>query len=253
MEKLQMWATRMALGLALFIPVYFMAAPLGYKFDVWGLMTSFSMLTKFGPPLLMGTAGLAALALLLSAIAKRKKGILLSLIALAVPVAGLAHAKTLKDSRKDIPPIHDISTNMEDPPTFSAVVTDIRGEKSNPLNYIGKTFGKNNELVTAAQAKAYPDVQPITSSKSTGEAFAHALAIVKQMGWELQSESAATGVIEATDTTFWFGFKDDVVIRVRPAENAGSIIDVRSVSRVGRSEIGANAARIRAFSNQFNQ
>ena len=96
MEKLQPWAIRIAIALALFIPVFFMAAPLGYKFDLWGLMTSFGMLTDFGPKLLIGTAIIAAISLAVSVILKRKKGIVLALISLVIPVAGLAHAKSLK-------------------------------------------------------------------------------------------------------------------------------------------------------------
>ena len=67
------------------------------------------------------------------------------------------------------------------------------------------------------------------------------------MGWALKSEDVEGGIIEATDTTFWYGFKDDVVIRIRPSEGGGSVLDVRSISRVGGSDIGANAARIRKF------
>ena len=62
----------------------------------------------------------------------------------------------------------------------------------------------------------------------------------------LVAAEAADGRIEATDTTFWFGFKDDVVVRVQPADN-GSRIDVRSESRVGKSDVGTNARRIRAY------
>jgi uncharacterized protein (DUF1499 family) len=66
------------------------------------------------------------------------------------------------------------------------------------------------------------------------------------MGWELVASDSAAGRIEATATTPWFGFKDDVVVRVRP-DGSGSRIDVRSVSRVGKSDVGANAKRIRTY------
>ena len=251
MEKLQSWSTRIAVILALFIPVFFMAAPLGYKFDFWGLMTSFGMLTKFGPKLLVGTAIIAVVALILSAIMKRKKSVVFALIALGIPLAGLAHAKSLKDSRAGIPPIHDISTDMQDPPAFTKTILDLRGEKSNPVNYLGKTFGKDNKLVADAQSEAYPDVTTIVSSQTPEEAFKTSVAKASSLGWKIQSQSEGTGIIEATDTTFWFGFKDDVVIRIRAGVNSRSVIDVRSVSRVGRSDIGANAERIRNFSSAF--
>jgi uncharacterized protein (DUF1499 family) len=66
------------------------------------------------------------------------------------------------------------------------------------------------------------------------------------MGWQIVDANASEGRIEATDTTFWFGFKDDIVIRVA-ATSGGSRIDVRSVSRVGRSDVGTNAKRIRCY------
>jgi len=77
-------------------------------------------------------------------------------------------------------------------------------------------------------------------------AFDLALAALHEMGWDLVAADATAGRIEATDTTFWFGFKDDVVIRVRPADG-GSRVDVRSLSRVGVGDVGTNAKRIRAY------
>jgi uncharacterized protein (DUF1499 family) len=67
---------------------------------------------------------------------------------------------------------------------------------------------------------------------------------------KIESTDIAAGLVEATATTFWFGFKDDVVVRV-VANAAGSRIDIRSVSRVGQSDIGANAARIEKFLAAF--
>jgi len=66
------------------------------------------------------------------------------------------------------------------------------------------------------------------------------------MGGELVASDPVAGRIEATDTTFWFGFKDDIVVRVAPAPG-GSRVDVRSTSRVGLSDVGTNAARIRKY------
>ena len=80
-------------------------------------------------------------------------------------------------------------------------------------------------------------------------AFERALSAVHALGWELVADDTGAGRIEATDTTFWYGFKDDVVVRIRP-DGGGSRIDVRSKSRVGRSDVGANAARIRAYAEQ---
>jgi uncharacterized protein (DUF1499 family) len=102
------------------------------------------------------------------------------------------------------------------------------------------------EKIALQQRGAYPDLQPMILKVAPPEAFDRALAAVREMGWELVAADAAAGRIEATDTTFWFGFKDDVVIRVRPADG-GSRVDVRSLSRVGGGDAGTNAKRIRAY------
>ena len=110
---------------------------------------------------------------------------------------------------------------------------------ANPPEYLGPA-------IAVQQRKAYPDLAPLDLSMPPGDAFTKAIAVARAMGWEIVAQKPAEGRIEATATTAWFGFKDDIVIRV--AETAGgSRIDVRSKSRVGRSDVGANAARIRAY------
>lgn len=141
------------------------------------------------------------------------------------------------------PPIHNISTDMVDPPQFIAAVAQ-RGDNSNPLEY--------SEELAQTQAKAYPDLASIVTTKSPADAFAHALAICAEKGWSVYSQDADAGIIEAVDTTFWFGFKDDIVIRIK-ARESGSILDMRSVSRVGVSDLGLNASRIRGFITSFKQ
>jgi uncharacterized protein (DUF1499 family) len=102
------------------------------------------------------------------------------------------------------------------------------------------------DKIASQQRTAYPDLQPLILNVPPPQAFDRALATVRDMGWDLVAADAAAGRIEATDTTFWYGFKDDVVVRVRPAEG-GSRVDVRSLSRVGGGDVGTNAKRIRAY------
>jgi uncharacterized protein (DUF1499 family) len=78
------------------------------------------------------------------------------------------------------------------------------------------------------------------------DAFFRALAAVEALGWELVDANRQEGRIEATDSTFWFGFKDDIVIRVQP-QGSGAKVDARSVSRVGKGDVGINAKRLRRF------
>jgi uncharacterized protein (DUF1499 family) len=110
---------------------------------------------------------------------------------------------------------------------------------SNPPEYAGPE-------VAAQQKKAYPDLAPIRLAVPPAQAFDKARAAAQALGWEIVASDPAEGRLEATDTTRWFAFKDDVVVRIRP-DGDGSRVDVRSKSRVGRSDVGANAARIRAF------
>jgi len=157
-------------------------------------------------------------------------------------VPGTVLLLMLVGGRGDIPPIHDISTDTDNPPTFDAAIA-ARGESSNSLEI--------DPEVVAQQLSAYPDIESLDSSLSATEAFDTALSVVNDMGWEVLAQDKATGIIEAVDTTAIMAFKDDVVIRVTEAGD-GSVIDLRSVSRVGVSDLGANAKRIRAFVEKFS-
>ena len=142
----------------------------------------------------------------------------------------------------DVPPIHDISTDTDNPPIFVAAV-EARGENSNSLDTAAETV--------AQQINAYPDITPLTSGLDAEQAYARALATAKDLGWEVLAEYPGNGMIEAVATTAVMAFKDDIAVRVSATE-AGSVIDVRSVSRVGLSDMGANAKRIRAFFDHFS-
>lgn len=136
-----------------------------------------------------------------------------------------------------LPHIHDVSTDTEDPPVFVAIAP-LRQNAPNGLVY--------NAAVAALQKQGYPDIAPLIVALPAPQAFARAKAAALDMGWELVAAEPGELRLEATATTLLFGFKDDVVVRVRP-QGAGSRMDVRSVSRVGGSDIGTNARRIRAF------
>lgn len=141
---------------------------------------------------------------------------------------------------RGVPAIHDISTDTTHPPVFVDVIPLRQaGGAANPPEYPGAT-------VASEQKKAYPDLAPADFNFPPEEIFREALAAARAMGWEIVAERPAEGRIEATATTAWFGFKDDIVIRITPLD-AGTRVDVRSKSRVGRSDVGANAARIRDY------
>ena len=164
-------------------------------------------------------------------------GIAIGAAAFGVPFAMLQHAKKL-------PPIHDITTDTENPPRFVAMIP-LRKGSPNSVEYRG-------EPVSQQQRKAFPDIAPVTLAEPPDAAFKRALNVARNVGWQIVAAVPDERRIEATDTTLWFGFKDDIVVRVIPADG-GSRIDVRSVSRVGQGDLGKNAARIRAYLQRLQQ
>lgn len=143
----------------------------------------------------------------------------------------------------DSPRIHDITTDTEDPPTFT-LAAQRRGNGANPLEV--------DQEVIALQQQAYPDLQTLHSPLPIDEAFNQSVQVATELGWDIYRQDRNAGVIEAVDTTRVMAFKDDVVIRLR-SNAQGTLLDLRSVSRVGEGDIGANAARIRAFAKAFRQ
>jgi hypothetical protein len=141
-----------------------------------------------------------------------------------------------------VPAIHNISTDTVNPPQF-ARVAELRATASNPLEY-------DASQLASIQQTAYPDVKTLIVDLSPREAHRIGLAIARGNGWVIVAESVVTGIIEATATTPLWGFKDDVVIRVSPHPR-GAAIDMRSVSRVGQSDLGANAKRIERYMAEF--
>lgn len=171
---------------------------------------------------------------------QRPKGVAagLTLVAIVASVLAVGIPYLQLQTARSVPPIHDISTDTVTPPEFVAIAP-LRADAPNPVAYAG-------EETAAQQREAYPDLVTYVSEHSAEQLFDKSLQVVEQMGWHLVASDRQAGRIEATDTTTWFGFKDDVVIRIAP-QGAGAELDIRSKSRVGRSDVGKNAERIRAF------
>ena len=237
------WWSRAILIGAVIAAVLLPVGALGTRLGIWSFMGGFMLLAA-------GTV-LAAIGLIVGIagiIAARRRGLsadkpavylgtLVSVLILAVMGMQFAAAGS-------VPPIHNISTDVSDPPAFDRVVA-LRGEGSNPLEYDASTLAE-------AQQAAYPWVKTLESDLDSLAAVRRARATLEEMGLEIVGVEEAQGIVEATATTFWFGFKDDVVVRVRAqADGSGSIVDARSVSRVGQSDLGANARRIGAFLTAF--
>jgi uncharacterized protein (DUF1499 family) len=143
-----------------------------------------------------------------------------------------------------VPPIHDITTDITNPPAFVHVLP-LRKDAYNKPEYGGPD-------VAAQQTKAYPDIKTLALDMATDKAFSKALDIAKNMSWEIVAAEPKEGRIEATATTFWMGYKDDIVIRIK-AHDKMSNVDIRSESRVGKSDFGVNAKRIRIFLSEMQK
>ncbi len=161
-------------------------------------------------------------------------------IALVFGLTSLFFPLRFQQAASAVPPIHDITTDIVTPPQYVEVAALRRDLKTpNGLDLPHETINQ--------QVAAYPEIQPLFLAAPPADAYQQALALVRARGWEVVAEDAAGRRIEATATTFWFRFKDDVALRVSALPDGTSRVDMRSVSRIGRSDIGTNARRIREF------
>ena len=250
---------RVALVVALLVPVYFGVAALGVKFGFWGWQFGLgTLIVEWGPRLLIGSLVLGAVALLAALTSSPRRGVAAAVVALATPAVALAYGYQVRARSAVIPPIHDVSTNAEDPPQFSPRVMRLReASGANPVHppdmplgsieaYQSPRFADQASRTVAGLAKeAYPELQTLVVRAEQPRLFEVLLEEARERGWQIHTSDAAGGRLEATAETFWFGFKDDVVVRVRRGGAPGTLqIDARSTSRVGLSDMGTNAARM---------
>ncbi len=225
-----------------------LAAALGTRFGFWDFRLGLLMVL---PALVVGVIALVAgIAWALTALVRKSgAGARFGVIGLlgAIVVAGIP----LNYLRLGLqsPPIHDISTDVGEAPQFKALVSLRKGALNGPEYDGPKEVKFRGKTTTEAelQKKYYSDVIPFAQFIKPAKLFWRAFEVAKDMGWQIVAYDPREGRIEATATSFWFGFTDDIVIRVRPAGKLGARLDIRSKSRVGVSDLGANAARLRAF------
>jgi len=236
------WAA-LAATLAVLVLLATMMSGLGHRWGLWHFRTGFQIL-RYSVYAAMAILPIAVIALIRTRPGSQRRGFTASVFGLIVALAIIGNAWRWQQKARSVPPIHDISTDTDNPPLFVAIAP-LRADAPNPVEYAGAE--------TAAQQKAaYPDIRTLHVDLPPEAAFERALNAAESMGWKIVDANANEGRIEATAETFWYGFKDDVVIRV-VAANSGSIIDIRSKSRVGRSDVGANADRIRKYSAALRQ
>ena len=168
------------------------------------------------------------------------------MLSVALVLGGAIVAVPLQYLRSAVPAIHDITTDTDNPPAFSAVLSARAAERAGGVDY-------RDPRVAQMQKTSYPDVAPVIVALPMAKAFAEALEVARSMpGWTIVASDPDAGRIEASQQSRWFRFTDDIVIRVA-SDEAGSRIDMRSTSRQGRSDFGVNAARIRAYMGALHQ
>ncbi|WP_291205591.1 DUF1499 domain-containing protein [Hyphomonas sp.] len=259
-----------ALGLSIFAVLWFAAAAVGTKLGLWNWQFGLGVMTiTWGPMLLMAAAGISVLAVIIALIkAPRKHALMLAVAALLVSGLAFGRVAAFGAGAARLPPLHDIQTDWADPIQPSDALFTER-EATGALNPIedapviadganGRWPGMGGRLVSEVQEEAefdtathespketpYPMLAPLVTAAAPDAAYTAALAAVESRGWTVVLADPEAGTIEATEESFWFGFKDDVMIRVR-SDEMGARIDVRSTSRVGLSDLGANAKRVR--------
>lgn len=225
------WTGYIAVTLLLLLPV----SVLTVRSGAWQQGLLLYALSCLGCVLVLGLCGV----LLLLPRYANTRGAILGRMLVALPGAVLLIS--LLAGRGDYPPIHDVTTDIKDPPVFTMAMEQ-RPEGANSLEI--------DPQAISAQQEAYPDVQTIRTSLDIEAAFDRALAVAGDLGWDIYHQDRNAGVIEAVETTAIMAFKDDIVIRLR-SNAQGTKVDLRSVSRVGIGDIGANAKRIRAFQQAF--
>jgi uncharacterized protein (DUF1499 family) len=239
---------KMVFGAGLGSILLALAGGLGKGFGLWDLKTGFLMLAV--------SLGLAAFAVLFGfGIGRRQKktgtktpktmrwiGMLFGLGMMGWLLSFVITART-------VPAIHDISTDLADPPQFAKL--SVRADNFDQIPGEGDSDMKGmspQQRWVMIHQKEYGDIRSVRVNESVEGVIAKAERIAEARGWKVAIADPIEGRMEATETTRFFSFKDDVVLRVRATEDqTGSIVDMRSISREGVSDLGVNAKRVRAF------
>ncbi len=212
-------------------------AGFGTRFGLWGFRVGLEIL-RWAAYVALAASFISFLGCVLDLVRRSRNGFLIGLAGLIMAVIIVVVPYSWMRAAKHLPPIHDITTDTTNPPKFTALLA-LRKDALNSDDYGGPA-------IAVQQMKAYPDIVPLFMNVQPEDAFDRAFILARKLGWKIIDADRNDLRIEAVDTTFWFGFKDDIVIRIAKTDS-GSRVDIRSASRVGISDIGTNAKRIRRF------
>ena len=235
-SRLLTWCGRLALVFLGLVPLSVLGVRIGLlRFDIGLAVFALSCLASL--VILM----VLAIASLLPKFQHLRRQALVKSLAAVPPVLLLG---ALLGSAGEYPAIHDVSTDPDDPPSFTSAGTTLRGSAANPVDI--------NPEAIEIQRQYYPDLATLITRSSPDEAFEQASNVAESLDWVIYNSDPHIGVLEASYRSFWFGFVDDIIIRIRPGTERTEV-DLRSVSRVGQGDLGANAKRIRAFGRRFEE
>ncbi|HYE28249.1 MAG TPA: DUF1499 domain-containing protein [Allosphingosinicella sp.] len=241
--------TRLITGAALVFGIGAVAAALvaaiGSATGLWGFRAGLTALRY----LFFAAAVGALLGLIGLVMARRRAKLMLAnLAAMVVALGFVLYLGNLVRIAKSVPAIHDVTTDLAQPPQFTRL--KVRADNLENIPDEGDAALKRMAPEIrwkAVHRKYYSDLRTIRLPAPPAETVRRAAALARERGWALARVDEQAGTVEATDTSTFFRFKDDVVVRVRPAPEGGSLVDMRSISRVGVSDVGVNAKRVRAF------
>jgi hypothetical protein len=239
--------TRAAIALALGGVAAALVTAIGSGQGLWHFRGAFAVL-KWAFYAVVAGAVLALVGLALARRARNSRLVAANAIALVVALAFILYLGAQVRTARSVPAIHDVTTNLDDLPQFSRLAV-------RPDNLEEVPAGDRAELAAldpearwkALHREAYGDLGTITVPADVPGVIRRAEALARERGWEVARVDTAAGILEATDTSTFFRFKDDVVVRARPAPGGGAAVDMRSISRVGVSDVGVNAERVREF------
>lgn len=206
------------------------------RYDVIAKIAGFSALLGGGLFAIIAViAGVIGLVMNLRNPTTSRNAAILALI-LSVPYAGFLISRPM--AANGAPTIHDVTTDLANPPAFTRLTL-----RADNLTGVGTV-----ENWRSIHAKAYADLQPLKIAKPVADVVSDAERLARQQGWDIAVADRAAGQLEATASVSYIRFKDDVIVRVRPSDDGkASIVNMRSVSRIGVGDLGANAKRIRSF------
>lgn len=238
MARIVVWGARLGLCLAVVAAVLVLLSPIGYRLGWWGVAVALRELVKWSVYLGLAAFVLSAVTLLIGAIRGTAGTATVAVAGLVVSLAASAYPLYQYGKVNRLPRIHDITTDTERPPEFVALA-EARKQSPNGLAYKGAE-------IAVQQKQAYPRIGPLDSKLAPADLYAKTEAAMRALGLRIVDARADQGRIEASTTSVFYGFTDDMVARIE-ARESGSRLDLRSMSRVGLSDVGVNAQRIQAL------